>query len=139
MEFVSEAELQVLLETAISSPFKEGEVWSGTRRCWTTGVSRIRASASYSRGNANYDKGDILIISRYLDRKDNKEFDPSAWISQAEAARLRGISPQAISELVKRGRLTAYIFGGKKFLKRSEVEAFESRAPGPAPKRRRKN
>jgi excisionase family DNA binding protein len=64
--------------------------------------------------------------------------DRLTWISQAEAARLRDISPQSISELVKRGRFTTIMVGAKKFLKRSEVENFEPQLPGPDPKRKRK-
>jgi len=93
--------------------------------------------ASYSRSNAKYYNRDILLMSRYLDDKDNKGFDPSAWLSQAQAAQLRGVSRQAIAQLVKRGRFTIFTVGGRKFLKRSEVEAFESHQPGPAPKRKR--
>jgi excisionase family DNA binding protein len=76
-------------------------------------------------------------MSRYLDEKDEKDFDPCAWLSQAQAAQLRGVSRQAIAELVKRGRFTTFTVGGRKFIKRSEVEAFESHPPGPAPKRKR--
>jgi excisionase family DNA binding protein len=77
-------------------------------------------------------------MSRYLDEKDDKDFDPTAWLSQAQAAQLRGVSRQAIAELVKRGRFTTFTVGGRKFLKRSEVETFESQPPGPAPRRKRK-
>jgi excisionase family DNA binding protein len=77
-------------------------------------------------------------MSRYLDKKERKDSVVEDWISQAGAARIRGVSPQAISELIKRGRLTAYTIGGRKFLKRSEVDAFEAASPGPVSKRRRK-
>jgi hypothetical protein len=66
-----------------------------------------------------------------------KSFDPSRWISQSEAARARGISRQAISDLVKRGRLTTLVIAGKTLLMRSEVEKFKPRRPGPKPKRKR--
>jgi hypothetical protein len=49
----------------------------------------------------------------------------SELITQAEAARLRGVSPQAINELVERGRLNVTEIGGVKFVKRSEVLSFE--------------
>jgi hypothetical protein len=77
-------------------------------------------------------------MSRYLDKKHAENFDPDAWISQADAARLRNVSPQAIAELVKRGRFTIYAIGRRKYLKRSEVEAFQPHLPGPAPTRRKK-
>jgi excisionase family DNA binding protein len=46
------------------------------------------------------------------------------WITQAEAARVRGVSPQGISDLIRRGRLQTLRIGGKTFVRRSEVEAF---------------
>jgi predicted DNA-binding protein YlxM (UPF0122 family) len=46
-------------------------------------------------------------------------------VSQSEAARLRGISRQAISDLVSRGRLTVYEISDKKFLSKKEVLAYE--------------
>ncbi len=60
--------------------------------------------------------------------------DAGDWISQAEAARLRGVSRQAIARLVKRGRLTVLKIGGRLLVRRKEVEDFK---PGPAgrPKR----
>jgi excisionase family DNA binding protein len=74
-------------------------------------------------------------ISGYPDKSTVNQL---IWISQAEAARLRDISPQSISELVKRGRFTTMMVGARKFLKRSEVESFEPQLPGPDPKRKRK-
>ena len=59
----------------------------------------------------------------------------SVFVSQAEAARMKKVSPQAISELVKRGRLKSYTIGGRRFLKRAEVEAFQPKSPGPQSKR----
>lgn len=76
----------------------------------------------------------ILSLSRQLEKKKVKEFDPSSWISQAEAAEIRGVSRQSISELVSRGRLSVLEVGGKKLLDRHEVETFQSQSPGPAPK-----
>jgi excisionase family DNA binding protein len=46
------------------------------------------------------------------------------YISQAEAARIRGVSDQAIWDLVHRGKLTGYKIAGRTFVSRSEVEAF---------------
>jgi hypothetical protein len=59
----------------------------------------------------------------------------SDFISQAEAARIKQVTPQSISELVKRGRLKSYLIGGRKFLKRTEIEAFQPKSPGPQSKR----
>ena len=58
-----------------------------------------------------------------------KEFDPTEWISQAEASRLRGVSRQAISKLVSNGRLRTVEVGGRIFVSRADVLAFE---PNPA-------
>ncbi|MGA3212855.1 MAG: helix-turn-helix domain-containing protein [Terriglobales bacterium] len=55
--------------------------------------------------------------------------DPNDWISQAEAARIRGVSRQAIAILVKRGRLPVLKIGGKLLVGRRQVEEF---TPGPA-------
>jgi excisionase family DNA binding protein len=51
-------------------------------------------------------------------------------ISQAEAARLRKVSRQAIKKLVEMGRLTAYPVGGRKLVRKSEVLKFVPRKPG---------
>jgi hypothetical protein len=64
----------------------------------------------------------------------SKHFDPSAWISQAEAARIRGVSRQSISELVERGRLTTFVIAGKTLVSRSQIEQFHPRKPGPKTK-----
>jgi excisionase family DNA binding protein len=47
--------------------------------------------------------------------------DPSEWITQAEAARLRKVSRQAIGRLVESGRLRTVQMGGRPFVNRSEV------------------
>ena len=75
-------------------------------------------------------------MSRYLDKKNDKESGSDIWLSQAQAAELRGVSRQAIAQLIKRGRFTTVTIGGRKLIKRSEVEAFQSHQPGPPPKRK---
>jgi predicted DNA-binding transcriptional regulator AlpA len=67
----------------------------------------------------------------------SKSFTPSRWISQSEAARARGISRQAIFDLIKRGRLTTLVIAGKTLVLRSEIEKFKPFDPGPKPKRKR--
>ncbi|MHB1794568.1 MAG: helix-turn-helix domain-containing protein [Acidobacteriaceae bacterium] len=52
------------------------------------------------------------------------------WISQAEAARIRGVTRQAISKLIKKGRLRVFKIGGKVLLNRSEIETFVPEQPG---------
>ena len=54
--------------------------------------------------------------------KDEKDTDD--WISQVEAARIRGVSKQAIAKLIRRNRLLAREIGGRMLVRRSEVEFF---------------
>jgi excisionase family DNA binding protein len=61
--------------------------------------------------------------------------DLEDWISQAEAARLRGVSPQGISDLIERGRLRTLRIGGKTLVRRSEVVAFARKPGGRPPKK----
>jgi len=58
------------------------------------------------------------------------EIDPAEWITQAEAARLRKVSRQAIARLVGSGRLRTLKFGGRSFVHRSDVLTFERSPPG---------
>jgi hypothetical protein len=66
----------------------------------------------------------------------NKNFNPAQWISQAEAAGMRGVTRQAIADLVKKRRFTTLSIGGKTLLKRSEVQEFKPKPPGPSPKKK---
>ena len=66
-----------------------------------------------------------------------KNFDPAQWVSQTEAAEIRGVSRQAIAGLLKKGRFTTFSIGGKILLKRSEVEEFKPKPPGPAPEKKK--
>lgn len=52
-------------------------------------------------------------------------------ISQAEAARIRGVTRAAIRDLIRRGRLSSLKVGGRELVYRSEVESFEKEKPGP--------
>ena len=47
------------------------------------------------------------------------------YVSQAEAARLRGVTRSAIAELIRRGRLRTKTLYGTRFVYRSEVENFQ--------------
>jgi excisionase family DNA binding protein len=60
--------------------------------------------------------------------------DPSDWISQAEAARLRGVSRQAIAILVRKKRLGILKIAGKTLLRRKDVEDFTPEPGGRPPK-----
>lgn len=54
-------------------------------------------------------------------------------ISQAEAARLRGVDRAAIADLIRRNRLRAFSVGGVPYVRRSEVLKFQKQKPGPKP------
>lgn len=58
---------------------------------------------------------------------------PSDLISQAEAARLRGCSRQAISRLIQRGKIKVYHIAGFQFLSKAEILKYEAK-PGGRPK-----
>lgn len=60
--------------------------------------------------------------------------DPTEWISQAEAARVRGVSRQAITVLVRKGRLTTLKIGGRALVRRKEVEDYTPEPGGRPPK-----
>ncbi len=51
-------------------------------------------------------------------------------ITQAEAARIRNVSREAIYRLVARGKLEARVIGGQKFLSRKEVENYKPEKGG---------
>lgn len=56
------------------------------------------------------------------------------WMSQSEAARLRGTTRQAIARLVDRGRLETVVVAGRKLVRRSDVLAFDPLPVGRKPK-----
>lgn len=62
--------------------------------------------------------------------KQIKVLNRKQWISKSEAARLRGVSRQAIWELVRRGRLVPAIYGRRMYLRRSDVLNFKYRKKG---------
>lgn len=63
-----------------------------------------------------------------MEEKDNDE-----WITQAEAARKRGVSRQSVNKLVKAGRLRTLTIGGVVFVSSQQINKFE-----PAPKGRKR-
>lgn len=63
-------------------------------------------------------------------KKKREVEDLSELVSISEAARLRGVSPQAIDRLLMRGRLTAVEIGGRRFLRRPEVVNFKPETGG---------
>ena len=52
------------------------------------------------------------------------------WISQAEAARLRGVSQQAIYQLVEKGRFRTLEIGGRTLVWREDVQNYEAQKGG---------
>ena len=58
------------------------------------------------------------------------KIDLSDLVSQREAAEMRGVTIQAISFLVKRGRFTIVEVSGKQFLLRKEVAQFKPSVGG---------
>lgn len=59
-------------------------------------------------------------------------------VTMAEAARLRGVTPQAIDHLLARGRLRAVRVVGRRMLRRGDVLGFEPRKAGRPPSRKEK-
>lgn len=55
---------------------------------------------------------------------------PEEWISQAEAARIRGVSRQAISKLVRVGRIGSAHVGGHVLVRREDVLSYEPKKAG---------
>jgi excisionase family DNA binding protein len=54
----------------------------------------------------------------------------SDLISQAEAARLRGVSRAAIADLIKRGKLRSVSVAGRALVYRSDIINYEQGEPG---------
>jgi excisionase family DNA binding protein len=63
------------------------------------------------------------IYKKYL-KDTSTKISPDEYISQAEAARIRGVSSQAIADLIDRGRLPVIRVAGRKLLLRKDVESF---------------
>ncbi len=61
---------------------------------------------------------------------ENEDQSLSDWISQAEAARLHGVSRQAIHKLVQNRRIKSTVIGGHTLVSRSDLEAFRPQASG---------
>ena len=77
-----------------------------------------------------------IIQKLYTERKGfstTMKIDPADLITQAEAARIRGVSHQTISYLRKQGRIRSFEIGGRLFVLRSEVVNYKPK-PGGRPK-----
>lgn len=53
------------------------------------------------------------------------KIETSEWVSQAKAARLRGVSRQAIWKLVVRGRIRSVEIAGHKLVSLADVKSFK--------------
>jgi len=53
------------------------------------------------------------------------------FVTLSEAAKIRGVSREAVHALVRRGRLRAVMVFGRLLLFRNEVENFRKNKPGP--------
>jgi len=62
--------------------------------------------------------------------------DIDDWITLAEAARLRNTTRQAISKLVKRGRLETLRIAGHILVNKTGVLAFVEDTPGRKPRKK---
>lgn len=71
-------------------------------------------------------------MSTDSEKKDDQFSD---WISQAEAARLRGTTRQAIAKLVKKGRIRTMTVGGYVLVSRTAISEYK---PQPAGRRKTK-
>jgi len=60
----------------------------------------------------------------------SETLNANEWMSKGDAARARGVSRQAIWELVNRGRLTTRRFKGRVYVSRAEVSGFARQPRG---------
>lgn len=59
-----------------------------------------------------------------------KNINIEDWITQAEAARIRKVSRQAINKLVKAGRIRTVNFGRVVLVHKEDVKNFEAKSSG---------
>jgi len=62
--------------------------------------------------------------------KKEKNINIKDWITQAEAARTRKVSRQAINKLVKAGRIRTIDVGGAILVFKEDVKNFEAKSSG---------
>jgi excisionase family DNA binding protein len=58
------------------------------------------------------------------------DFKAEDWISQADAARVRGVSRQAIAKLVRTKRLRTMEIGGHVLIRRDDILDFRPKKAG---------
>jgi hypothetical protein len=52
------------------------------------------------------------------------------WIAPAQAARIRGVSRQAIAKLIKAGRVATVEIGGRTLVRLADIKNFQPRKAG---------
>ena len=82
--------------------------------------------------------GKKLSMSSTIRWSGEGTFDASAWISQSEAARLRGVSRQAIASLAKKNRFKTLNIGGKDLVNRMDVVNYQNKPRGPKTRKKQK-
>ena len=65
-----------------------------------------------------------------MQRLQDKTEDIGELISISQAAKMRGVSPQAIDDLIRRGRLAVIEVAGRRLLRRPDVEGFKPEVGG---------
>jgi excisionase family DNA binding protein len=75
-----------------------------------------------------------LITNRVSMSTNFSDGSADEWISQAEAARIRGVSRQAVARLIKRQRVPTLRIGGRLLVKRTDIEQFKPEKAGRPPK-----
>jgi hypothetical protein len=70
------------------------------------------------------------LLSMASDSEKSETLNTDEWMSKGDAARARGVSRQAIWELVNRGRLTTRRYKGRVYVSRAEVSGFARQPRG---------
>jgi predicted DNA-binding protein YlxM (UPF0122 family) len=78
------------------------------------------------------------VLARFKPKVKSKKVDASKWLSLTEAATLLRISPQAVSDLIRRRRLRTMVVGDKTLVQRASANKFKSKARGASAKSGRK-
>jgi hypothetical protein len=81
---------------------------------------------------AGYHKFCRRTLEQMATDPEPETLNPEKWMSKGDAARARGVSRQAIWELVNRGRLTTCRFNGRVYVSRAEVLGFARKPRGAA-------
>src|ERR1700733_15672254 len=94
-----------------------------------TAATAARHNSNVVHGGASFPRPQRAVVS-YFDPTTNgltmstnlSEETADDWISQAEAARIRGVSRQAIGRLIQRNRLETLSVGGRMLVRRKDIE-----------------